>query len=326
MAEGCNLFLSHKDLDDIESALKGSELAVCLAKIPDQLRSDVQAVLYQASTQRLLPILVNPQHPAYPTLQQKLAVAVGGRDKMTDQEYERLPRALYVVLGDHPDAMGIFRPMPSYYGPGASAIQEPYELLAAAALITQSRQTSLGRSLFIDRQDRLDFGWKTAHGFFQPRSYGTIEADIVVQKPGDALGIDTGRVIGIDAKYTRGTIYDSTDGLIRQLEGVRNAFGDRRIHEFYYVTNREFGSTFRNLVEQTNLKLVKDRLREINALHFAPDAPVRITDLTAAELASIPPQRIDPDQLKSYDAAVRALAERCHVPQIGLCERVLFDG
>lgn len=289
-------------------------------------RSEARAALHQASAQRLLPILANPQHRAYPPLQQKLAAAVGGREKMTDEEYDRLPRAFYVVLQDHPDAMGIFRAMPSYYGPGASAIQEPYEILGAAALMTKPRPTSLGRALSITPQDRVDFGLKTAKGFFQPQRYGTIEFDIVVQKPGGVPGIDPGRVVGIDAKHTRTTTYDSTNGLMRQLEGIRNSFNHGRVHEFYYVSNGQFGSGFRELVDRTNLNLVKDRLREINAKHFAPDPPVPIANLTAAERAALPLERIDPDDLKLYDDAVRTLAERCDVPQIGLCERVVFDG
>jgi len=270
MAGGCTLFVSRKDCDDIEASRNSQELAARLARIPDELRSEVRAVLHRVSAGRLLPILANPTHRAYPLLQEKLAVAVGGRENMTEEEYQCLPRAFYVVLKDHPDAMGIFEAVPQYRGPGASALHEPYEILAAAAL-RNPHPTSLGRNLVISSQDRPDFGLKMPREFAQPSRYGTIEADILVYKP-------DGREVGIDAKHTRNGVYSSTQGLNRQLEGIRNKLNDGTLHEFYYVTNGRFSDPFRKLVDQANLELAGER------------------------------------------------AERYHVPQIGLCEHVVFDG
>jgi hypothetical protein len=238
---------------------------------------------------------------------------------MTEQEYSSLPRAFHAILQDHPGAMGIFQAMPSYYGPGASAIQEPYEVLAAAALMTECWSTSLGKSFVISRGDEVDFGLKLAKGSAQPKRYGTIELDIVVHR-----GFDC--VVGIDAKHAHGGEYNSTEHLSRQLAGIRTGFNDGKIQEFYYVTNGQFGSAFIRLVDQTNLDLVKDWVGHINEMHVGPGAPMPVTSLSAEERATLPRECIDPDALMPDGRDTKALAEKYHVPQIGLCEHVVFHG
>jgi hypothetical protein len=299
-------------------------------------RRDVRELLQKAvEDQSLMKILVNPNDVGYRRVRDALAHVTGGKGKMTEKELAVLPEAFRTVLKDHPNAMGLFKKAPSERAPGMSPVNQHYEVLSAAALKMKEVRTTSNKSLAIYNTDRVDFGIKMAKGHAQPKRYGTIEADILIHRPADPLGL-TEKVIGVDAKYTKGVnkkyeiiSQNHLNDFRRQLDGVRNNLNNGNLNEYHFVTNKEFGDTFKGEVEKTNLQMVKDYLGRHNEQFHSGDAARDLNYLTAEEKASMPDRLVDPRELgglSEYSDAVRQFADRYNINQIEISEHVKYTG
>jgi hypothetical protein len=181
-------------------------------------KAAIRRSMQRLMTGPLLEILSDPEHRAHAAAASLLVKAVENpRDPMPENEQRLLVGAFVEVVRDHPDAIGIFQAA-SKYGPGATPLSHPYELFAAASLVTAPHQSLSGRKFAIDPVDRLDFGIKMAKGYSQPKRFGTIEADIMIHKPKNVID-ET--ITTLDAKFSRTGVYQTTHGLARQLDGIR---------------------------------------------------------------------------------------------------------
>ncbi len=284
------------------------------------VRDDLRAMLQvKGKDGTLLKILANSHDVGYRKVQEALANVTGGKGKMTDQEFAALPKAFHTVLKNHPSAMGIFQKAPAYRAPGMSPVHQHYEILSAAALMTKKFTTASGKQLTIHSTDRVDFGIKFPSGHAQPKQYGTKEADILIQRGQ--------RIIGIDAKYTKSPTYQQE--IRSQLNGIRNNFNNGNLHEFYYVTNKEFGNTFKKEVEKTNLELVKDYITDHNR-HFSSKEGIKeLAYLTSAERAAMPEGKVELSKLgdlHEYSQAVKDFVHKYPIKQVEICEHVTYPG
>ena len=240
--------------------------------------------------QELMKVLRDKNHPHH-KLTQNLLVNSLGKDKVTKQEENRLTGAFLTVLKDHHK----FAKAPKYRGHGAKEMKHPYELLSTAALIQREFPTSLGNKLKIYSSDRLDFGQK----------FG---ADILVGRGS--------KVIGIDGKYTNGDSY----GVIteRQLKSIRSGFNDGQIQEFYFVTNKQFTSGFKGWVEFYNFQIIKEKSYKNQSLE---------KEFKSLEI-ELSGNRgdIQNEILKKNDSNLKKLSRKYHIPQIGMCEHVNYEG
>ncbi len=299
-------------------------------------RKDVRALLHKAvEDNSLMKILANPNDVGYRRVREALAHVTGGKGKMTEKEFAALPEAFRIVLKDHPDAMGLFKKAPSERAPGMSPVNQHYEVLSAAALKMKEVKTTSNKSLAIYNTDRVDFGIKMAKGHAQPKQHGTIEADILIHRPADPFGL-TEKIIGVDAKYAKGInkkyeiiSQNHLKDFRRQLDGVRNNLNNGNLQEYHFVTNKEFGSTFKQEVEKTNLQMVKDYIDRHNQQFRSGDAARDLNYLTPEEKSAMPGGRVDPNKLgglSEYSDAVRNFADRYDINQIEISEHVQYPG
>jgi hypothetical protein len=262
-------------------------------------------------------ILNKPEHPANPAVKNLLVKTIPS--EMTREEIAQVPDAFRVILNDHPTAMGLFLAATKERAPGQSPVQHHYEIFSTAALVEKPHTTQSGKTLSIDNLDRLDFGMKMAADYTQPKRFGTIEADMLVTKKG-FLGLVDEKTVGIDAKYSKTGDYSAKKTeLERQIEGIRKGFGDGKLDEFVFVTNRGFSPKFKEMVDEVNLKIVIEVIREKNIqLHEIPREL-----LTAEEKENQPSTPIPENIIKDKDA-MSQLVSKYHISQIDLCEHVKF--
>ena len=303
-------------------------------------KENMRGILQKAIEDKTLQeTLSNPKENAYREVQAALAHLTGGKSKMTDKEYNALPEALREVLKDHPNAIGIFQNTLKNRAPGMSPVQQHYEILAAAALGSKEFTSLNGKKLALYATDKTDFGIKSARGYAQPKSGGTIEADILAHRKIEAeivtnrnsgvmdkLLLNEEKTIGIDTKHTLSKIYPTDKKeLKRQLSGIRNNFNDGRLDEFFFVTNQKFGEVFKQEVEKTNLTLIKDYIK-IHNKKFQND---EYQFLTSVEKSAMPSNRVDSkefDNLKEYTSEVREFARKYEIKQVEICEDVRYTG
>jgi len=284
------------------------------AKIRDLIRAanrlprrDVRAVLHNALSEGVLKdVLADPKHPSHRATHAALAHVLGGKAKMTTKEFNALPDAARLVFEKYPKAYGLFEAVPKYRGKGSSPIHQHYELLSAAALMTQPAKSKSGKILSIDvLRDKVDFGAKFPRetGIFGAKSR-TIEADVLVYRPPTILD-PVGREIAIDAKHTLNETYSNVPH--EQLKGIRQGFNLGKFDEFYFVTNKAFGGEFVREVQHTNVELVHDFIQQSN-WQIPP------------ELGTL--ERFD----EEHRFAIEKFVEVNGVPQIEMCEYVNYLG
>lgn len=321
MSEGCNLIFTEKDLQQVEKSLiveKPSERGQKARNILNgRLRNNVDD---------LIKILSLPPDPLigltgderYKVVKELLIDSFGRGKVYSDQE-SKLPSALKTLLKFQKDPSGLFDAPPKQRGPGAEPMKHPYELLSTSAIIQKGKQgvtSSLGTKLKIYPTDRIDFGAKyPARYALQTKKIGTIEADTIIERKS---GLEI-KKIGIDAKYTKSNSYGSVSHLSRQLDGIQHCFRDGNLHEFHFVTNKQFSPKFKEMVAQKNIDVFKDRMEK--------DANIRRESakyLTVEEKNSNIPKKVTDLDLKDNPSILNELAKKYDVPQIGMSEKVNY--
>lgn len=308
MAEGCNLHLTLSDVNKIEAARNIGEKADA-----QNISRELLKCSLKNNVQEFRRVLNDKNHLAYKTAKELLIKALG-EGTVTKEEENKLPAALHLILRDHPNPQGLFEKPPVHRGPGSDPMSHPYELLCAASLIQKEVATSLGNSLKIYSTDRRDFGEKAASLFsLSTKKKNTGESDILIGRGA--------KEIGIDAKYTKGSVYGEKPETPRQLNGIRNAFFDRQLHEFYFVTNAQFSSRFKEMVDDTNAKIIQDWAEHNNQIYKD------FKDITTIEKKIVDASEI----IRNLDfhedrKEINKLTQKYDIPQIGICERVNFEG
>lgn len=298
-------------------------------------RKDTRAVLQTAMKDGLLlEILANPNNARYRQVQLALATVTGGEAKMTDQEFSALPKAVYSIVKDHPEVMGLFEKAPDYRAPGMSAVNQHYEVLSTAALKSREFTTQSGKKLRVYNIDSVAFGIKFPQHYAQPKRFGTIEADTLIHRGVLPLFLKQ-KTIGIDAKYTKEPSIrkyeirsDNLAEFKRQLSGIRNNFNDDNLQEFHFVTNGEFGKTFKEQVEDTNIRLVRDFITKHNQQFDTEEGMREISYLTPEEREPMPEGKVELgslDNLRDYTSDVQEFADKYEIKQVELCEHVTYD-
>lgn len=313
MAEGCNLHLTLSDVNKIEATRNiGEEVDAKKAK---NISRELLKCSLKNNSQEFRRVLNDKNHPAYKTAKELLIKALG-EGRVTKEEENKLPDALHLILKDHPNPQGLFEEPPVHRGPGSDPMSHPYELLCTAALIQKEVVTSLGNSLKIDPKDRIDFGEKFAsHYALSTKKKNTGESDFLIYKEA--------KEIGIDAKYTKGSKYTVKPDFPRQLDAIRSAFSDAQLHEFYFVTNAQFHSDFKKMVDNTNAKIIQDRAKANNEIYKD------FKDITTDEKEIVDALEIirNLDFYNDGDRkTINELVQKHDIPQIGICEHVNFEG
>lgn len=307
MADGCNLYFTKKDLEQVEKSLKvgvqPDEVKIARNILNSNLKNNVDD---------FKGILANPDDPKHRIVQILLVNSLG-KNKVTKTEENLLPSALHTVLKDHPNPQGLFEKPPVHRGPGSDPMRHPYELLCAAAIIQKEVVTSLGNSLKIYPTDRIDFGEKFASSYaLSTKKKGTGESDILIGRGA--------KEIGIDAKYTKELIYGVKPDLPGQLNKIRSAFPDGQLHEFYFITNAQFHPDFKKMVDNTNAKIIQDWAKGNNRIY--KDFKDITTDEEEIADASEMIRNLD---FHSDREEINKLTQKYDIPQIGICERVNFE-
>ena len=241
-------------------------------------------------------VLENRFDPRYELIC-KLAIVSFGKGKIDSLEEAKIPAALKTVLKFTPHPMGLFSSPNKSYGPGASRVLHPYEVLTAAAIVQQRKIYSKeGKVLRLYDLDQLVLGHKSAANYAQPRRFGTIESDVLIQR----ADIDIAPT-GIDAKYSKNGVYEFYDETERQLRGVRKAINDGQLKDFFYMTNGQFSGKFQDKVSDYNIMLTKDWVKNNKENHSIKETS------------------------KEYiEKNFRQLVKDYIIPQINICENVSF--
>lgn len=293
MALGCNLLLTKKDLDNVEHSLNAKRLPK-----KSEFAANALDSLLKQSPKEFTRILRHKGDPRYQLLLD-LALESMGKNKVTPNDEAQIPAALEKVLEFTPNITGLFKPPSKAYGPGASRVLHPYEVLTAAAVVQKVNKggiTSLnGKPLLINKLDNIFMGHKSAARYALGKKGGTFESDILIS-PDDKSIAPT----GLDAKYSKNGSYNSYDAdTERQLKGIVNAFNDGQLKDFFFVTNGRFGPKMNEKVTECNELLVKNWLRKNERNHGIND------------------------ELRNDH---QTLVLRFDIPQICLCEQVSFMG
>lgn len=317
MADGCNLYFTKKDLEQVEKSLqtgnKPNEVKTARNILNGKVINNVDD--FKA-------ILSNPNDTRHKIVQQLLEKSLSHGQLTRDDEF-KLSKALKAVLNIQKNLQGLFENPPKHRGPGADSMKHGGELLTTAAIIQKGGiYTSLGNKLYIDKTtDIIGFGQKLPAKYALPaRKKGTIEADtLIVRDKGGLLG--SFDVIGIDTKYSKtSSTYGYYDGLDRQLKGIQNSFRDGSIQEFYFVSNVQFSERFKERVQDYNIKILKDRL--------SSDREMRNNFgryLSEDEKDTYIPQEYEKFDFYKKPEELKKATKEYHVPQIGLCEQVTFE-
>lgn len=322
---GCVLNFTRNDFQQLSKSLHERIEGAHLDK---SQRDQIRETLHNSSRNQLLSILEKPDSPAYKAVSQLLIGTMVS--KMSVQEKNALPAAFHTILKHTPNAMGLFVKAPSHRGPGSSPVQHHYEILATAALIESRNYKSInghyksksGKDLYIAPLDRVDFGMKFSRGYAEPRRFGTIEADMLVSRSTlNPFSEDFGKTVAIDAKYSQIGKYSNKPEQ-RQLDGIRTGLRDGKVHEFFFVTNREFGKNFKDAIEKENLLIAKDFVHRINREY--KDVPQNL--LTEQELKNIPTQKTPSVFFTVHTKEVADFVTKYKIPQIDICENVHYPG
>lgn len=221
--------------------------------------------------------LDNPKHFMHDKMSSRLIEYVRGNQQIGSAYRNQLPKDIAEVLRVTPNALGLVnrayyrgqkQPLASQskLGRGTGYV---YEIMGTAALIRQTSQPANkgGRPLSIQPGvDRVDHGIKLQGRYFDDRrelyqSRKTIEADIIIKRPGTAD-------IAVDFKHAKdgGSVSDK-DGreatkrgesaLATQLFGIKGALQTGEIEEFHFATNGRFSDAFRDAVSNTNRELAQ---------------------------------------------------------------------
>lgn len=290
MADGCNLYLTEKDLNDVESSIdKG--------KVIDESKFAANALdcLTEKYPESLIKVLDNKLDPRHDSLT-KLTIESFGKGKLGIIEESKLPSAVKEILKFTLDTTGLFKHPPKEHGPGASRVRHPYEVIAAAAIVqNRTIYSKSGVPLKLYNTDRIDFGHKHATNHFMKSKGGTHESDIYIsRKPGEAP-------VGVDAKYSSSGIYKSFLVSDRQLSGIRKSIGDGQLEEFFFVTNGQFDGKLLERISQFNRLITKDWIEYNKEFYGFKDISQNYVDNNYNEL------------IKEYN-----------IPRIQVCEHVSF--
>lgn len=318
MADGCNLYFTEKDIDQVEKSLeKGHQIDGIKAA------SNILNGSIQNNADDFKSILANKDDPRNKIVQELLEKSLSN-GKLTKNDEWKLSKALYTVLNFQKNIQGLFENPPKHRGPGADSMKHGGELLTTAAIIQQGKVYSIsGKVLYIDKvADTIGFGQKfPAKHTLSTYKRGTIEADTLIARDKGLLGGHD--LIAIDTKYSKSsTTYGikSSREFHRQLEGIRNNFADGNLQEFYFVSNVKFSSGFKSGVNEYNIKIFKDRLETDSEMRNNFD-----NYLTSEEKASFIPQKFDNFDFEKNTAALIRAAKDYNVPQIELCENVTYQ-
>jgi len=316
MADGCNLYFTEKDLDQVEKSLqRGNQI--------DEVKttSNILNGRIINSVDDFKSILANHNDPRHKIVQQLLEKSLS-HGQLTRDDESKLSKALKTVLDVQKNPQGLFENPPKHRGPGADSMKHGGELLTIAAIIQKGKVYSLsGKPLYIDKTtDIIGFGQKLPAKYALPsRKKGTIEADtLIVRNKGGILGgLD---VIGIDTKYSKiSSTYGVFPGLERQLKGIQNCFRDGSLQEFFFVSNVQFTGDFKNRVHDYNVKIFKDRMES--------DRDLR--NNFGKYLSSIEKETYIPQKFENFDfyknpTALEQAAKDYPISQIELCEKVTY--
>jgi len=279
-------------------------------------REKIQDALHRSTSGTLINILSDPGHRAYKSVSALLEKSVGS--KMTDKERGKLPEAFRTILKHHPSAMGVFKAPAKERGPSASAVQHHYEIFSVAALKEKPYKTKLGKELDIANTDRLDLGIKLAKNYAQPKKHGTIEADMLINRPVSPIEEKT---IAMDAKYSKEGKYGPKKETARQIEGIRTGLRDGKIDEFYYVTNGVFTPGFHNLVQTTNIEIARDFVENNRKIY----STLKEDWLHSNEKGQIVTEELSKSFFTEENIdQINELVSKYDIPQIDLCEYVTF--
>jgi hypothetical protein len=226
---------------------------------------------------RVVAPLVDTTHWQHEDYCRHLVNVIQGNDKLPDKYKEQLPRDVADVLKACPHAAGLVKELtlrgqrratgsPSKLGSRwNSGIGSAYELMGTAALTrTVVPAGNNGPSLHLNSGvDHVTFGDKATinssldkDGNLIPRNRATIECDLRIGRPGNALLLEGWREIGVDFKHVaHGDQRSNKPGDRNQIENVANVIRDGTIHEYHYVTNGTFHPDFKAWVSEENADL-----------------------------------------------------------------------
>lgn len=318
MADGCNLYFTEKDIDQVEKSLeKGREID------GTKIASNILNGRIINNVDDFKNILANKDDPRNKIVQELLEKSLSN-GKLTQDDERKLSKALNTVLHFQKNIQGLFENPPKHRGPGADSMKHGGELLTTAALIQKREiKTVNGNTLYISKtDDTIAFGQKfPANHTMSTRKRGTIEADTLIARDRGLLGGHD--LIAIDTKYSKSsTTYGvkSSKDFYRQLEGIRNNFSDGNLQEFYFVSNVKFSSGFKSGVNEFNIKIFKDRLEEDNEMRSNFNKY-----LTTQEKEFYIPQKFESFDFSKNPTALIQAAKDYNVPQIELCEEINYQ-
>ena len=308
---GCNRLCTTEDGEALRAALAMSGHRVDTR--------GAREVLEALPRHALLNILDHLDTPVGQAISRLLMTATRAQETLTVEDCRNVPLAFKVVFRDHPHAMGVFMKAPAHFGPGSTPISHGAEILVPAALKLGTFSSAAGRHVHINPQDDIHFGIKYPNGYAQPRAHGTIEADI--------LKLSGDKTTAYDVKYSRSGHFNTTEGLSRQLSGVRAKFRDGTLQEFVYVTPGSFGSTFKRQIEETNREIAKGWAREHRSLLGRGIYGTDNQYASPQERVYIPPANVtDPRLIDGLNArGLRDFAQHWHINQVDYCEHVSFS-
>jgi hypothetical protein len=222
---------------------------------------------------RVISALKNRDHWQSKEYRELLIRMIEGNTRIPREYKEQLPRDVAEVLRVCPNAAGIVKamtlrgqrtPLASRGKLGSdanSAIGSAYELMGTAALIRKaSTPVNGGPKLYISQSsDSVTFGDKSninrqvnRLGLIEMPTRRTIECDVRIGR-NTLAGF---REIGIDFKHggEAKPRYASED-LRNQVSNVVRAIQHGQLHEYHFVTNSTFGSSFREVIDAANHEL-----------------------------------------------------------------------
>jgi len=313
MADGCNLYFTEKDLVDVEKSIENQ-------KVIDERKfaGNALACLLKKDPDKFIDVLWNHKDPKH-VIVQNLLVKSLSHNQLIEQDEWKLSKALNTVLNIQKDPQGLFVKPPAYRGAGSSSMQHGAELLTTAAIVQQSVYSTSGKKLYIDKiTDTIGFGQKLPAKYTLSKR---IEADTVIARDTNIFGGYD--LIGIDTKYSKSS---STYGIKdrehfdRQMEGVRHNFRDGNLQEFFFVSNVKFSSDFKKGIQDYNIKIFNDMMRNDSSLRKEAGK-----HLHPQEAKNYIPQEYGKIDFYKDRMAFEHTIKNCpSVPQIELCENVNF--
>ncbi|MES9897191.1 MAG: hypothetical protein ABW141_20130 [Candidatus Thiodiazotropha endolucinida] len=319
MAEGCNLHLDRKDLEDVKATIGG----VASKSTRQQARAAARDMLASALNRPaiLRQILSTPGTRNYMLAKASLEAALAV-ENAPHQEREKLMPALEQVLKSHSKLPGMFEKLPKYRGPGSAPMTQHYELTSTARLsqlgdANKSFKTSTGVDIAIRPQDNLSFGYKFAGNYaLSTKGEGTVESDTTIHR-GE-------RNHAIDQKYTTKVTRDlaSEKGFDKSVKRAASALRDGQTHSYSFITNAKFSSTTKERVFRENCRIVKalaarDGALEQRLMAKSQDISTPISKINVESNETLEGHR------EMFKEIVEKNAEK--LPLIGIAEGVRFS-